>query len=136
MNFRSHYGRDLPVINLCHFQNLRIVCQRHHHLNSHLDVEFRSLHFFFFFFIAAVKVNDIRVVIETLMVLGAGFDCASIGEIMKVLSLGVSPDRIIFANPTKTTSQIKYACKEGITKMTFDSEDELYKIKNIHPKAE
>lgn len=77
-----------------------------------------------------------RVVLETLVALGASFDCASQGEIMKVLSLGVSPDRIIFANPTKNPAQIRYARQIGLTKMTFDSEDELYKIKENFPRAE
>lgn len=63
-----------------------------------------------------MKSNDIRVVLETLASLGTSFDCASKGEIMKVLSLGVSPDRIIFANPTKFLSHIKYAAKLGCPK--------------------
>lgn len=83
-----------------------------------------------------MKANDVKVVLETLAALEAGFDCASMGEIMKVLALGVSPDRIIFANPTKFISHIKYASKVGVTKMTFDSEDELYKIKDVFPSAE
>lgn len=83
-----------------------------------------------------MKANDIRVVLETLVALGISFDCASMGEMMKILSLGVSPDRIIFANPTKFPSHIKYAAKIGVSKMTFDSEDELYKIKDIFPSAE
>lgn len=86
--------------------------------------------------LSAIKANDIRVVTETLAALGTGFDCASVGEIMKILSLGVSPNRIIFATPTKTLSQLKYAREVGVSKMTFDSEDELYKIKNIFPSAE
>lgn len=73
---------------------------------------------------------------ETLVALGTGFSCASQGEIMKIISLGVSPDRIIFANPTKTPAQIRYALQVGVTKMTFDNEDELYKIKEIFPSAE
>lgn len=83
-----------------------------------------------------MKANDIRVVLETLAALGTSFDCASMGEMMKVLSLGVSTDKIIFANPTKFLSHLKYAAKVGVTKMTFDSEDELYKIKDIYPTAE
>lgn len=67
--------------------------------------------------------------------LGAGFDCASKNEIQKVLDLGVSPDRIIFANPCKQASYIKYAYKMGVEYMTFDNEHELYKIKDNHPNA-
>lgn len=58
------------------------------------------------------------------------------GEIMRILALGVSPKRIIFANPTKTIAQLKYARQVGVTKMTFDCEDELYKVKKVYPDAE
>jgi len=67
--------------------------------------------------------------------LGVGFDCASKNEIQKVLDLGVSPHRIIFANPCKQASFIKYAYKMGVDYMTFDNEHELYKIKENHPQA-
>lgn len=53
-------------------------------------------------------------------------------EIKKVLDLGVSPSRIIFANPAKMTSHIKYAMSQCVDLTTFDNELELYKIKSIH----
>lgn len=63
------------------------------------------------------------------------FDCASKGEINKVLSLGVHPERIIFANPAKSASHIRYAAAVGVTTMTFDSETELHKVKKLYPNA-
>lgn len=74
-------------------------------------------------------------VLEVLASLGIGFDCASQGEIQKVLSLGVAPNRIIFANPTKKNSHIKYAAETGVSLMTFDNVNELYKIKKYYPDA-
>ena len=68
--------------------------------------------------------------------LGTGFDCASKAEIEQVLRLGVSPERIIYAQPCKTKSFIRYAAKEGVRQMTFDNTDELYKIKEIFPDAQ
>ena len=68
--------------------------------------------------------------------LGTGFDCASQAEIELVLSLGVDPSRIIYAQPCKTKSYIRYAAKEGVKLMTFDNADELYKIKAFFPGAE
>lgn len=53
----------------------------------------------------------------------------------KVLSIGVEPERIIYANPTKDPTHIQYAAENGIELMTFDGETELYKIKNIYPQA-
>ena len=73
--------------------------------------------------------------LKLLAYLGVGFDCASKNEIQKILDLGVSPDRIIFANPCKQASYIKYANKMGVDLMTFDNENELYKIKEHHPNA-
>ncbi|XP_074511133.1 ornithine decarboxylase-like [Sebastes fasciatus] len=67
--------------------------------------------------------------------LDTGFDCASKGEIQQVLSLGVTPDRIINAHTTKPLSHIKYACARGVDMMTFHSEDELLKISLCHAKA-
>jgi len=83
----------------------------------------------------AVKCNDSLIVLEVLAALGTGFDCASKGEINKVLSLGVSPNRIIFANPAKPASHIRHAAATGIQTMTFDNEVELYKVKTMHPGA-
>lgn len=83
----------------------------------------------------AIKCNTDTMLLKLLAFLGAGFDCASKNEIQRVLDLGVSPDRIIFANPCKQASFIKYAYKMGVNYMTFDNEHELYKIKENHPNA-
>ncbi len=68
--------------------------------------------------------------------LGTGFDCASQAEIERVLKLGVDPARIIYAQPCKTKSYIRYAAKMGVKQMTFDNADELYKIRVLFPGAE
>uniref|UniRef100_T1I070 ornithine decarboxylase n=1 Tax=Rhodnius prolixus TaxID=13249 RepID=T1I070_RHOPR len=83
----------------------------------------------------AVKCNDSQVVLQIMAALGANFDCASKGEINKVLDLGVTADRIIFANPAKIRSHISYAAKAGVDMVTFDSISELNKIKEFHPNA-
>ncbi|XP_030879609.1 ornithine decarboxylase, partial [Leptonychotes weddellii] len=83
----------------------------------------------------AVKCNDSRTIVKTLATTGTGFDCASKTEIQLVQSLGVPPERIIYANPCKQVSQIKYAANNGVQMMTFDSEVELMKVARAHPKA-
>ncbi|XP_069392337.1 ornithine decarboxylase-like [Paralichthys olivaceus] len=83
----------------------------------------------------AVKCNDSRAVVTTLASLGTGFDCASKTELELVLSLGVDPSRIIYANPCKQISHIKYASAHGVQMMTFDSEEELIKVARCHDKA-
>ncbi|KAI5639205.1 pyridoxal-dependent decarboxylase, pyridoxal binding domain-containing protein [Phthorimaea operculella] len=84
----------------------------------------------------AVKCNDDPVLVRTLAALGAGFDCASKNEIKLVTDMGVRPERIIFANPAKMASHIRYAKSVGVDAMTFDSETELMKVKQHMPQAQ
>ncbi|KAH9954741.1 ornithine decarboxylase [Russula dissimulans] len=83
----------------------------------------------------AVKCNPDPYVLHLLAALGTGFDCASNNELSQVLSLGVSPARIIFANPCKAVSHIKNAAKRGVDIMTFDNGDELHKTARASPTA-
>ena len=84
----------------------------------------------------AVKCNPDPKVLELLTGLGAGFDCASKTEIEQVLKMGVDPDRIIYAQPCKTNSYVRYVANNGVRKMTFDNADELRKIAKLYPEAE
>jgi len=84
----------------------------------------------------AVKCNNDTPLLQTLAALGTGFDCASRAEIEQVLSLGVDPQKIIFANPCKIKSHIEFARERGVSKMTFDDVHEMEKIKSIYPEAE
>lgn len=68
--------------------------------------------------------------------LGNGFDCASKAEIDLALETGIDPSRIIYAQPCKTKSYLRYAADRGVKQMTFDNADELYKIKANFPDAE
>lgn len=56
-------------------------------------------------------------------------------EIAAVLKLGVKPSRIVYANPCKQNSYIRYAAKQNVDLMTFDNEAELYKVKMAFPNA-
>ncbi|KAM3304470.1 ornithine decarboxylase [Capsicum chacoense] len=84
----------------------------------------------------AVKCNPEPSFLSMLAAMGSNFDCASRAEIEYVLSLGISPERIVFANPCKPESDIIFAEKVGVNLTTYDSEDEVYKIKKHHPKCE
>ncbi|KAJ3290194.1 hypothetical protein HK104_006947 [Borealophlyctis nickersoniae] len=81
----------------------------------------------------AVKCNPDAMVLKTLSALGTGFDCASKGEIQMAIDHGTDPSKIIYANPCKQASHIRYAAAAGVTMMTFDNADELRKIKSVHP---
>jgi ornithine decarboxylase len=50
--------------------------------------------------------------------------------------MGIDPTRIIYAQPCKTKSYVRYAAERGVKQMTFDNTDELYKIKSLFPDAE
>jgi ornithine decarboxylase len=84
----------------------------------------------------AVKCNPDPFIIETLARLGCGFDCASSAEIDAVLSYGADPlNDVIYANPCKQPSHIAYSASRSVDIMTFDSQDEVDKIKSINPNA-
>ncbi|KAM3758766.1 hypothetical protein ACB098_01G070100 [Castanea mollissima] len=84
----------------------------------------------------AVKCNPNLNFLGAMAALGTNFDCVSQAEIESILSLGVSPDRIIFANPCKARSHIKYVASVGVNLMTFDSIDEIKKMQKWHPKCD
>lgn len=84
----------------------------------------------------AIKCNDDIGILQTIASMGIGFDCASKEEIAKVLSLGVSPDRIVFAHTCKPKSHVIYAAKCGVKMTTFDNEPELHKMKRLYPAAQ
>ena len=84
----------------------------------------------------AAKVNDDVETFKALIRRGCGFDVASVKEFSTVLALGVDPKKLIFANPVKEEYQLEGARKLGVSKMTFDSVEELQKIKKYYPEAE
>jgi len=84
----------------------------------------------------AVKCNSDPALLSLLAALGAGFDCASQVEIDAVLDMGVSRERIVYANPCKFPSAIKHARRVGVSLTTFDTESELLKTKEHYPGAE
>ena len=57
----------------------------------------------------AIKCNPNPVMLEALASLGVNFDCASEAEIKTVIEITKDSTRIIFANPCKMSSQIRYA---------------------------
>ena len=60
------------------------------------------------FSLLAVKANDDPLLLSMFASFGMGFDCASKEEICQILELGVSPDDIVFANPYKKLSDLRF----------------------------
>uniref|UniRef100_A0A8R7QJJ2 ornithine decarboxylase n=2 Tax=Triticum urartu TaxID=4572 RepID=A0A8R7QJJ2_TRIUA len=84
----------------------------------------------------AVECNPEPALLGALAALGAGFDCASRREIEAVLALGVEPGSIVYANPCKPEAHIEYAARVGVNLTTYDSEEEVAKVKRCHPNCE
>ncbi len=83
----------------------------------------------------AIKANPHPDILKTMIKLGSSFDVASDGEIRTLHDMGVEGERLIYANPVKTTGGLR-ACREcGVSKMTFDSASEIEKIRAICPDA-
>jgi ornithine decarboxylase len=83
----------------------------------------------------AIKANPYPEIIKTFAKFGSHFDVASANEMNLVLSLGVAPGKIIFANTIKSTPDLQTAYKRRVRLMTFDNEPELYKIAKHAPGA-
>jgi ornithine decarboxylase len=88
----------------------------------------------------AVKCNPDPVVVCVLAALGANFDCASVEEIELVAGAGGVPRaelgrRVVYANPCKQRGHLKHAAAAGVELTTFDCEDELVKVREVHPRA-
>ncbi|MDR3559873.1 MAG: type III PLP-dependent enzyme [Negativicutes bacterium] len=112
------YGTPLLVLSLAQ------VKANYHFLAEHLPRV--KLHY-------AVKANPDRRLVKALAESGSYFDAASDGEMADLAELGVSPDRIIYANPTKTANGLKVAGRTGVYKFTFDSEAEIARIAQAIP---
>jgi ornithine decarboxylase len=90
----------------------------------------------------AMKCNPDPVIVRLLATLGCGFDCATMGEINLVLNdlgsdLSFKPknlhvENLIYANPAKFQSHLEFATQNGVRMVTFDGEDELYKLAKVN----
>lgn len=81
----------------------------------------------------AMKASPAVEVIELLAGLGSNFDCASIYELDRVLSVGVEPERISYGNTIKKASHVKYAYDKGIRLYATDSKADLQNIAEQAP---
>ena len=76
----------------------------------------------------AVKANPAKEILELLRDLGANFDIASRYELDRVLSLGISPDKISYGNTIKKRADIRYFYEKGVRLFATDSEPDLRNI--------
>jgi len=84
----------------------------------------------------AVKCCPDPVLLYALARAGIGFDCASQAEMASLFALGVDPSRVLYANPCKQPSHLRYAARHRVPLAVVDSEDELRKHAELYPGGE
>ncbi len=83
----------------------------------------------------AVKANADLSILKLLKHQDVGFEIASEGELELLMSLGISPQRIITSNPIKSVPFIQKAYQYGVQYFAFDSLSELEKLSLFAPGA-
>ncbi|MEY4767907.1 MAG: hypothetical protein RL637_546 [Pseudomonadota bacterium] len=81
----------------------------------------------------AVKANPAVKILQLLRDKGSNFDIASIYELEKVLSLGISPDRCSYGNTIKKSKDIRTFYEKGVRMFATDSEADLRNIAKAAP---
>ncbi len=81
----------------------------------------------------AIKANPSPEVLKLLADLGSCFDVASIYELDRILSLGVTPDRLSYGNTIKKRKDIKYFYDHGVRLYASDSDADLANIAQNAP---
>jgi diaminopimelate decarboxylase len=78
----------------------------------------------------AVKANPMPALLHHLGGLVDGFDVASAGELRTALDTTMSPDRISFAGPGKTTNELRQAVAAGVL-VELESAGELSRVRTV-----
>ena len=81
----------------------------------------------------ATKANPSIDVLTLMRDKGSNFDIASIYELDRVLSLGVSPDKISYGNTIKKSKDIHYFYDKGVRLFATDSESDLRNLAKAAP---
>ena len=55
-----------------------------------------------------------------------------LGSELNFSKRGLASDKMIYANPAKMRSHLEFASTNGVRMLTFDGEDELYKIAEMN----
>jgi ornithine decarboxylase len=81
----------------------------------------------------AVKSNPHPEIVTLLHSLGCYFEISSLGELQRLLSMGIPSRRITVGNPVKDPSLVKLVHETGITLTAFDSSSEIEKLAALAP---
>ncbi len=81
----------------------------------------------------AVKANPALEILTRMRDKNVNFDIASIYELDRVLSLGISPDRMSYGNTIKKSKDVRYFFEKGVRMYATDSEADLRNIAKAAP---
>jgi len=81
----------------------------------------------------AVKANPAVEVLALMRDKGINFDIASVYELDRVLSLGISPDRVSYGNTIKKSRDVRYFYDKGVRLYATDSEADIRNIAKAAP---
>ena len=73
----------------------------------------------------AMKANSTLAVLQTFAQAGCGFDIVSAGELMRVLTAGGDPNKIVFSGVGKTRDEMRQALQAGVRCFNVESLGEL-----------
>lgn len=79
----------------------------------------------------SVKANPNRAVLECFLAAGCGLEIASAGEYRRARDAGCPPQRIVFAGPGKTESELRCVVSEGIGEIHIESLLEARRLDSI-----
>jgi diaminopimelate decarboxylase len=79
----------------------------------------------------AVKANSNLAILQTLAVLGSGFDIVSGGELARVLKAGGNPNSVVFSGVGKQDWEILFALEQHISCFNVESASELRRIARL-----
>lgn len=117
------YGTPIYIINE---QTIR---QRISELKGVLEENYSKVRIHY-----AVKANTNAAILKILLSEGAFLDCVSIGEIYIALTVGYSPDQIIYTGNNYTNEDFEYALTKGVT-INLDALSQIKRLNRIMKKT-
>jgi diaminopimelate decarboxylase len=76
----------------------------------------------------SVKANPNQTFLKYFLANGCGLEIASEGELQQALKAGCSPERILFAGPGKTDSELELSLKSGVGEFHVESLSEIDRL--------
>ena len=95
---------------------------------ENLQKNFKSFNPLFCF---AVKSNTNKYLLNEIGKFGFGADVVSLGELIRAISAGISPKKIVFSGVGKTAREIEYAINKKILLINAESKSEILQIEKI-----